>query len=338
MKFLPATLILLLACGLPSGPVLAQAPGPSNAEPPAPAPALTEAQATSVLNQLKELEAQIMQMRGSNLSSVMARLREGLVSDQAAMNLWVECDNIVNSERKEADKADARQRKEMMERMDRKPKGGGNSPANDNGDFAFAVRLGLQYLVLTLEAHETKDDDLIKMVPKIQDYVQALTAAAPKLKGRAYGYLGNALSQNNAIVDAFSLSPFLDRKNWSTRPLDIGAIYTQMLMPLAKKDDLPGLWDARINAEGTFRKEQMFAPEFELWTRTSLPMLRWQRAIYLHEKGPSPVNAMADMLKVIRENPGHANAPDWVKTLRQLVNQSAPGETSPGVDEAPAGT
>lgn len=337
MKFLPVS-ILLLACGLPAGMVHAQAAASPSAEPAA-APALTEAQASSVLNQLKELEAQIQQMRGSNLSTILTRLREGLASDQAAMALYLECDTLVNSKRKEADKGEARQRKEMMERnLDRRPKGGGNSPASDDGDAGFAIRLGLQYLILTLEAHETKDEELGKLVPKLQEYLQTLTAAAPKLKGNAYNRLSNALSPNNPVIEAFSLAPYIQRKNWTNRPLDIGGIYLQTLLPLAKKEDMPALWDARINTEGIFRKEQMFAPEFELWTKNELPTLRWQRATYLYEKGPSPVNGMADMLKVIRENPGHASAPEWVKSLRQLINQAAPSQASPGAAEATSGT
>ncbi|TDU64655.1 hypothetical protein EI77_04106 [Prosthecobacter fusiformis] len=304
---------------------------------PNPAVSLTEAQVTTVLTQLKELEGQILEMRGSTLSTVMARLRQGMASDQAAMNLYLECDKIVNSERKEADKSEARKRQEDIEKkMDRRPKGGGGAP-EETGDFGFAVKLGLQYLILTLEAHEAKDEDFNKMIPKLQEYIQTVVAAAPKLKGRASGYLNNALSPSNPIVDAFSLSRYLNRKEWSTRPMDIGSMYTQTLLPLAEQENkelLPGLWDARITAEGVFRKENMFAPEFELWTRNELPTMRWQRAMYLYQKGPSPINALADMLKVIKENQSHADAPKWVTELRQLVNHSAPTQKSENLDSA----
>lgn len=301
-------------------------------------PALTEAQVSSVLNQLKELETQISQMRGNTLASVMTKLREGMTSDQAAMKLFMECDMIVNSERKESDKADARKRQEQIEKnMERRGKGGGN---NDEGDVDFAIRLGIQYLVLTLEANEAKEEEFKKIVPKLQEYIQTLLAAAPKLKGRANGQLASALTDRNPIVSAFNLTPYINPKNWANRPTDIGGMYMQTIFPIAAKDDmasLPTLWDARINAEGTFRKEHMFVPEFELWTKTELPGLRWQRAKYLYEKGPSAINAMADMLKLIKENPGHSDAPKWVKELRQLVNQSAPSPASPNL-EASAGS
>ncbi len=161
--------------------------------------------------------------------------------------------------------------------------------------------------------------------PKVNSFLKSETA--PKIKGRAQGYLSGALSERNAIIQAFNLSRYLNgKKNWSTNPINIGGFYSATLLPIAEKesiDSLPALWDARITAEGLMRKEQMFAPEFELWTLNELPILRWQRAQYLYQKGPTPVNAMGDMLKLIRENTNHVEAPKWLEQLRVLVNQAA---------------
>ncbi len=325
MKSLLHTTVLLATCLVTT--TWAQAPATPGM--PQPGTALTEAQVNSVMTQLKELENQILQMRGNTLGTILAKLRAGMASDQAAMSLFLECSNVVNHERKEVDKSEARER---QARMESRSKG---RDADEEGDVGFAVRLGIQYLVLTLEAHEAKEEDFKKMVPKLQEYINTVVAAAPKLKGRAYSQLSNALSPNNAIIEAFSLSRYLNRKEWSQRPADIGSMYMLTLLPLAaetNKESLPALWDARITAEGIFRKEQMFAPEFELWTQNELPTLRWQRAFYLYEKGPSTINALADMLKLIKENPGHADAPTWVKSLRQLVNQSAPEQKSANIE------
>lgn len=311
------------------------APGAAATSPPAAAPeaSLTDAQVSNVLTQLTALEEQVIKMRGSNLAAIIARLRTGMDSDQAAMNLYLECDRLVNSDRKEAAKVEARKRQEDMEkRMEQRAKGG---VEKDEGDFGTAVRLGLQYLVLTLEAHEIKEEDFHLMAPKLKDYIKSLVDAAPKLKGRAGNYLNTATSNNNPIVDAHSLGRYLNTKKWSRSPLDIGSMYSQTLLPVAEefnKDSLPGLWDERIMAEGTFKKENLFKPEFELWTQIELPVMRWQRAMYLYDKGPSRVNALADMLKIIKENPGHPDAPLWVKGLRQLVNQSAPAPASPNLE------
>ena len=75
----------------------------------------------------------------------------------------------------------------------------------------------------------------------------------------------------------------------------------------------------------------MTEPDFLLWSQNELPSLRWQRATYLYANGPSAINAMADMLKLIKDNPTHADAPNWVNELRILVNQSSP---TPATSEA----
>jgi hypothetical protein len=303
---------------------------------PNPAAVLSDSQASSVLDQLQVLEKQVMQMRGSALTVIMGKLRGAMGSDQAALNFYLECDRLVNSVRKERDKTEARKRQEDIEK--RIEQRGKNADQQEEGDFGLAVKLGIQYLVLTLEAHEAKGEDLKKMVPKLQEYIQSVVDAAPKLKGRASFYLANSMSPNNSIVSALSLSGYLNGGGWSHSPLDIGSMFTQTLFPMAEeanKDSLPALWDARILAEGTFKKDNLFGPEFELWSRNELPTMRWQRAQHLYQKGSSPVNALADMLKVIKENPGHANAPTWVEGLRALVNHSATSQTSANTTPSP---
>jgi hypothetical protein len=319
----PVLLLPLLACT----PILKA----QTASPPAsPEPAkLTEAQVSNVLSQLQDLEKNILAQRNSNLSSILAKLNDAIASDQAAVKFYTDCDVLVNSERKEGTKAEARQRAEQIERaMDRSKSkgGGGGGPSDDEGEMGLALRLGLRYLILTLEAHEAKEEEFKKMAPKLQAYIQDLVAAAPKLKGRAMNNLVRVGSNGSPVVEAFQLDRFLNSQHWSRSPVDFGSMYEQTLFYVAEeeaKDSLPGLYDSRINSEAAFRKEQMPAPEYSLWLQGEFPALRWQRAIYLYKKGSSPIQAMGDMLKVIKEFPGHADAPKWVAELRTLVNESS---------------
>jgi len=306
---------------------------PAAAEAEAPKPKLTDQQVSNVLAQLKQLESDILNQRGTNLSSILAKLNAGVASDQAAQKLYADCEILVNSERKEETKAEARARAEQLERnMERKGKGkGGAGGTDDEGDSALGVRFGLRYLIMTLEAHEAKDEDLKKMVPKLQSYLQDLVASAPKLKGRAYNIINRTCAAGSPIVEAFQLDRYLTREMWSNSPTDIGGIYESTILALAEKDapdSLQALWDARINAEGVFRKENMTEPEYLLWVQNELPVMRWARATYLYEKGPNAINAMADMLKVIKDHPSHADAPSWVSELRSLVNEVAPTPVS----------
>ncbi len=323
------TLLLTLLAG--TAILQAQTPAPSS-PPPAEKAKLTEAQVSNVLSQLKDLEKSILAQRGTTLSAILAKLNDAISSDQAAIKFFTDCDVLVNSERKEASKAEARQRAEMMERtMDRKSKAGA-SAADEEGDTALALRLGLRYLILTLEAHEAKDEDFKKMVPKLQAYIQDLVASAPKLKGRALGTLGRVCGGNSPVIQAFELDRYLNREHWSRSPVDFGGMYEQTLLFVAETDSpdsMAALWDSRINNEAAFKKEQMPEPEYLLWVKNEVPALRWARATSLYEKGPSAINALADMLKVIKDFPGHADAPSWVEQLRSFVNESAtPAPTS----------
>lgn len=315
--------VLMLMLAASTATLSAQTPVPA---PAAETPKLTEAQVNSVLDQLKVLETQILAQRGSNLSAILAKLSSAISSDQAAIKFYTDCDVLVNSERKEASKSEARQRAEQIEKnMERKAKAGAGSD-DQEGDNGIALRLGLRYLMLTLEAHESKDEDFKKMVPKLQSYIQDFVASAPKLQGRAFGMINRACGPNSPVVEAYQLDRYLTREHWSRDPANIGGMYQATLFHVAEteaKDTLPALWDSRINYEGAFRKEQMSDPEYVLWLQNELPALRWERATYLYENGPSVINAMADMLKVIKEFPAHADAPKWVSELRLKVNESA---------------
>lgn len=324
-----STLKLLLAFF----PIILNAQTPAEA-PPAVTdekPKLTDAQVSNVLTQLKTLEADILAKRGSNLSSILSKLNAGISSDQAATKLYTDCEVLVNSERKDESKAEARARAEQVERsMERKGKSGGGG-TTDEGDTALGIRFGLRYLIMTLEAHEAKDEDFKKMVPKLQNYINELVAAAPKLKGRAFGMINRVCGNGSPIIEAFQIERYLNRQGWSNSATNIGAMYNTTILPIAAeedKDSLPALWDARINAEGAFRKENMTEAEYLLWGQNDLPVIRWERASYLYEKGPSAINAMAEMLKLIKDNPSHADAPAWVKELRSLINESSPTPVS----------
>ncbi len=309
---LPA-LLLTLACL----PALAQQP----AEP----QTLTPDQLTNVLTQISKLEEQIAAMRDGRLAAALQKIRAGLASPRDALNLYMECDKVVNAERKELDKAEARRRQEMMERREK------NENAEDDGQFSQAVLLGLKYLALTLEANETKAEDQAAMIPKLQAYIQELVSSAPSLRGRSLQYLGGAVSDRNPIVDALRLSPFTKPKDWTPQAMDIGGMYKSTLLPTAEKykpELLPTLWTERISAESALRKETMPAPEYELWIQDNVPALRWERARYLVEKGPSKINALADMLALIKEFPGHADAPGWLSELRSALNEVAPAAPS----------
>ncbi|MCB1225219.1 MAG: hypothetical protein KDK99_05345 [Verrucomicrobiales bacterium] len=296
--------------------------------PTVPSVALTPEQVANVRKQLTDLEAEIQRQRGGNLSQIIARLSAAAGSDAAALKFYEECQQLVNVERKDLDAEQTRQREAQQERELKR-----RSEENEktDGEFGTALRMQLQYLILTLQADDEAKPEVI--APKLQAYIQELVAAAPSLKGRSWAYLNSPLGQNNVFVSALQLRPFLDAKNWSNNPGDIGAMYKMTLLPYYEakdKDSLPAQWDAQLAAQASLMQGVLPEPEYELWRQTDAPQLQWLRAEDLFARGPNPLQAMADMLKVIRDHPAHPDSQQWLTQLRTMVEAAAGSDTPPG--------
>ncbi len=296
------------------------------ADPSAPraAVALTPEQLDMLTRQLAELEGQISKLRGDNLGQILQKLRAAAASNNSAMAFYVECEKLVSIGRKELDRE---QVKRMQERIDR---GNDRRAVNEklDGDPALAVRLQLQYLILCLEAHETQDR--AALIPKLQAYIQEVTASADKLKGRAFGQLAGNLAGRNPVVSAYQLERYLKAENWTNDATDLRGMWSQTLLPWYKDnrpEDLTAQWDQCVSALAIMRKATLSEAEYALWLQNELPALRWERAEYLAQNGTTPVNALADMLKLIKEFPGHADAPKWLAGLRAHLESAKPADT-----------
>jgi hypothetical protein len=283
---------------------------------------LTKEQVDVISKQLADLEKQVAEKRGSSLTSIMAKLRSAVASEAAALNFYLECEMTVNIERKDLDKTEERARKEQAERQAERRTDKGEQ--EQNGDLGTAIKLQIEYLLLTLEAHETKAEDRGKLVPKLQAYIQELVAKSDKLRGRAGQALGRDLA-GSPIVQAMQIERFLRSEGWSGNPVNIGGMFEATIFPFyaaQKKEDLAAQWDARIAADIAVQKGRLPEPEFMIWGQQELPPLRWARAVYLAANGPSPVNGLAEMLNHIKAYPGHPDAPKWLETMRTAVTNS----------------
>lgn len=331
IRLVPAILAYTL---LTSATAIAQGPGPRRGErepaPPSPPPQvpLTPQQVEAITKQLAELEKQVLEMRGSTLTTVMAKLRSAVASEAAALSFYLDCEKLVNVDRKDLDKTEERQRKEQMDRNAERRSD--KKSEDQDGDLGAAVKLHIEYLLLTLEAHETKEADKEKLLPKLQAFIQELLSKADKLKGRSGALLGRDVA-GSVIAQAFQIERFLQgNQGWTTRPMDIGGMFDRFILPQYKEQKPDGLaeqYDTRITAEGTLKKGQLPDPEFQIWMQQELPELKWQRANYLLRNGPTPINALKDMLDHIKAYPSHPSAPGWLAEMRAAINPA--GGTAP---------
>jgi hypothetical protein len=326
------TLTLLSILGI-TAPGFSQTTEPPIVEPKQNSSLLTDQQIAAVTKQLEELEKTIANLRGNTLGTALERLRRGAASDAAALALYAECEKEVNIERKELSREEERRQKEQMERQAERNKE--TKDEEENGDFGTAVRLQLQYLILSLEASNAKD--VGPLIPKLSSYVQDVVSNAAKLKGRAGGYLsgggggggrrgGGGGGGGNPIVSALRLERYLTAENWSPSPTSFQQIWAATILPYVaekKPEDLAAQWDACINAEATFRMGSMPAPEFEIWKAEELPLLRWRRLQYLYANAPDKLKTLGAMLELIKSMPGHPSATTWLQEFRALVTPAS---------------
>ena len=74
--------------------------------------------------------------------------------------------------------------------------------------------------------------------------------------------------------------------------------------------------------------------EFGIFYQEEYPRRLWQKNTYLVTNNVNALAAMADMLKIIRDNPTHPDAEGWAKDFREQVEavsepipDAAPPET-----------
>ena len=331
----PTSLRLLAALAL-AFPFMAQDETPKPT-----APVLTQKQLDVIVKQLAEVEKAIAAQRGSNLGAILQKLREGAASDAAALALYEDCEKL-NADRKALTRDDKKAREDQIKRQSERNKENKAAVVKEDGDFGTTVRLQLRYLILSIQAADTKEIE--KLIPELAAYVQDVVANAEKLKGRAGTYLASPLGGgggrrgggNNPFVTAFQLEHYLDGGRWCMEPLDFGDIFEKAVFPIyrsKKKSELGAQWDARMSAEGSLKKGSISEDEHALWQQHELLDIKWLKLRDLYANGDKPVNALADMLAMIRDNPGHPNSPKWLDEFRDLVAAAVPGG-SPAPAEA----
>ena len=354
-SILPVTLLVAVTAVLPAQVATPNRP-PNSPPPPAPIPAdvkLTAEQTAAIMKQLDVLEGVVGKNRGDILGGAMARCSKAVAGGElGALQLYLDCYKLEHFDRvnlKITDYQDWAKR---------------NLDKHKDPEFLKALWLQLEYLVLSIQAQDVQDKDLPALVSSLQKHIatvvtaiQAATkhTAAGAVKdntkggkggGRNFdsGNLQQMLRQSVKVSEfskAFQLEEFLRREDWTYDPLDLRGMYEFVIVPYyveKKPSELPAQWDIRIKAELDVRAAVMSESEYSVYYKEHYPDLLWKKADFLVTHNVNAVAAIADMLKILRENPNHPDAGDWAKRLRDIVNQAQPPLTpSSSAGSAPAG-
>jgi len=328
----------------------AQTPPPPSEAPDSPAGpqiSLTPGQLEHILKELEKVEAQIGQGRTSVLGTALAKFKAASASESAAVALYLDCYKLENFERKDLKQTD------FMEWRDR------NEARFKDDNFTKALLFQLEYLVMTIQAQGIDDPKKLgAVVPALQAFVaKEIIAVQETMKHTASGAVevkdsgkggggrgprggggeGGGASPLAAMLrqsvkstefsQAFKLDDHLKSKKWEYSPLNIAGIYANVIFPyyLAEKPtEVAAQWDARINAEMNLRKAGMSETEFNILQAEELPRLQWEKDNFLLSNNISAINALADMLKIIQNNPSHPDASRWLEEFKNVIKAAAP--------------
>ncbi len=313
---------------------------------------LTPAQTVHILKELEKVEETIGKGRGGLFGSALTKFREALASDSATVALYLDCYRLEHFERRDLKQSD------FMEWRDR------NEARLKDSDFRKALLLQLEYLVLSIQAQDIQDSKkLAPLVTSLQAFVgKAITAVQGSTKHSASGAVSakdtpskggggrkgggggggpagdivGLLRQDvggSEFASAYKLEDHLKREEWEYHPLDIGGIYNKVILPYyltEKPSELPSQWENRINAEMALRHAVLSETEYNIFAKDEMPRRQWEKNNYLVVHNVTAVNALADMLKVIQNNPNHPDAVTWLRDFRELVKKvSEPGPSAP---------
>lgn len=338
--------------------LLSQTPAPAPTPAPSAPAALTTDQTANIMKQLEQIEAQITKGRNDLFGTALSRCRAGAASEAAALSLYLDCYKIEHYDKRNLKTTDFQAWKDGAEGRLKDP------------EFTKGLVLQLEYLVLSIQAQDADEPkEIAPLVTALQAYLpRAVAAVQDSMKhtasgaieeknggarrgpggrgpgggggggGQLAGILRESVKQTE-FARAMQLDEYMRNNEWEYSPLAIDGIYDRVILPFYlenKREEVGAQWDTRINAELALRKSSMSEAQFAEYYKERFPVLQWSKASYMLQNKINPIMALADMLKIVRENPSHASAAQWVKQLRQSVNEVQAPVVSPGADPAPA--
>ncbi len=278
---------------------------------------LTQADLEELRERLKAIQAGTQLMQDKRFKAAVDAFQSALQSEDAAMDLYLKCVE-------QADFIDLDKKGQEFRDWKRD-----NEEHLKSAEFRQALRHQLRWLSLTMRA-AARPEDVQKLAPEAQEAVRAIVQNAGKLEGQG-GVLSRSVLES-VFARCYKLGD-LPLKNWPTSPMQVTAIYDQLILPPLRKPSsivaLSEAWDLRMQTEAAMieyfsgdRKRDSPAAAIAKFRSTTLPNLQWRKEIDLFQSGDQRAAALR-MLTHINENMTHNNAPTWIEEFQSLVNPDA---------------
>lgn len=290
---------------------------------------LSDADREALLESLEKLKESAESKEASKYGIALTAFRKAAGNDEAAMELYLNCTEMVNFQERDRKAADFREwKRKEAENL------------SDTG-FRLALRYQLSWLVLTLQAASEKVERELLAV-EAQSIVDAIFRDAEKLKNQE-GILSQGVT-SSIFARAYDITQ-VKVQDWPLSPVELDPIYDEILLPPlrtpSRVDSLRSGWVKRIQQEST---------KAEFWGTTSrrngrasagqaqqdylrfmqetAPTLRWRMELDLFRHGDES-GAAGRMLAHLEANLNHSSARQWGEEFRALLTPAAAVITPP---------
>ena len=291
---------------------------------PASADPLSRPEINGILQELTNIEDVLSGKRVSLRTNAVQAFEAASSSEKAAYEFYVQCHKVLNFDAKDASFSDFRAWRERDEKR---------TKTKEN---IAAMRLQLQYLVLTMKAAEGVKKEFI--IPELESFVANIVNHTEDLGSNGMRTLNKSV-KTTIFAEAYKLNKSLEIENWCFEPGSLGGVYEKSVFPYMRseaRDNLGAAWDRRIQLEKRTilitRKDNEY--ELNKFETEKLPQLHWQKAndIYLNF---SQKQGSQSMLALIKSNPNHTSLKSWVEGFRELLLGSTPPITAPPITAPP---
>jgi len=278
---------------------------------------LSEADREALLERLENIQKEANSRVDARFRIAINAFSSAMTSNDAAIDLYLRCEEKVNFEDKKKKSSDFREWKRK------------NSDKFSETSFRVALRYQLRWLILTLEAASEEPDR------------ERLAGQAAKVVDSIFSQADDLADQQDTLQMAVTGTVFaraydikgVEVEEWPLSPVQLQGIYDQILLPPLRRVDrissLRAMWTKRMVHEGLrvehwkgksedkkARGEE--SPAYEIFITETLPDLRWDAEVDVYNAGDERTAAMR-MLKHIDENIAHKSAPKWVSAFAELL-------------------
>ncbi len=302
---------------------------------------LSDADRETLLDNLEKIREAADSKADARFRIALTAYRNAIGSDDAAIELYVNCMEKVDFEELHKRAADFREWKAKEREKLAEP------------GLRLALRHQLRWLMLTLEAASEKPDR-VKLTSDAQEALDSIFRDAEKLKDQQQ-ILSQAVT-STVFARAYDINHVKVEK-WAVSPIEIDTIYDEILLPPYRKPTtlvaLRAGWIKRIQQEtvkmelwSATRRElrdnredkrsgmasDMQSPEYLKFIEEDLPKLQWKMEVDLYTYGDQ-AGASVRMLTLLGKYIGHPSAREWSDELKKLLKPAVAIPAPQAVEE-----